>query len=108
MFPTAGRVVLYRLSKNDADQINRRRTNGSSIADRIKLEKWPVGAQAHIGNWAGEGDEFPCIIARVWPKEFGDEPGINGQAFLDGNDTLWVTSVREGNDPGQWHWPARI
>lgn len=36
-----------------------------------------------------------------------DEPGINGQVFLDGNDTLWVTSADEGTEPGQWSWPVK-
>lgn len=109
MQPTIGRIVVYKLTEQDAAQINRRRTSGLSIADRIKLDKWPTGAQAHIGNWANEGDEHPCIISRVWPHEFGqDVPGINGQVFLDGNDTLWVTSAKEGDETGQWHWPARV
>jgi hypothetical protein len=109
MQPTIGRIVVYKLTQQDADQLNRRRTSGSAIADRIKLDKWPLGAQAHIGNWENEGAELPCIIARIWPNEFGqDIPGINGQVFLDGNDTLWVTSAREGDQPGQWHWPVKV
>ncbi|KKK65507.1 hypothetical protein LCGC14_2973460, partial [marine sediment metagenome] len=35
--------------------------------------------------------------------EFGPGyQGVNGQAFLDGNDSLWVTSVQEGYESGQW------
>jgi hypothetical protein len=120
MKPTIGRIVIYKLTEDDVSQINRRRTSGSSIAERIKNNgadmanlvnlpaTWPLGAQAHIGNWASPGDLYPCIIARVWPNEFGqDEPGINGQVFLDGNDTLWVTSAGEGTEPGQWSWPVK-
>ena len=70
---------------------------------------WPLGAQAHIGNSASEGQEFPMVVVRVWTDEFGPgKPGVNGQAFLDGNDALWVTSVGEGDGDGQWHWPARV
>ena len=108
MQPTIGRIVIYRLSENDASQINRRRTSGSSIAERIKSEKWPLGAQAHIGNWTSADQEYPCTIVRVWPDEFGkDQPGVNGQVLLDGNDALWVTSIKEGTEPGQWHWPVK-
>lgn len=109
--PSIGRIVHFKLTAEQATQINRRRTNGSSIAARMKAEPpaWPAGAQAHIGNSASEGDIVPLTIVRVWPNEFGEGvPGVNGQAALDGNDVLWVTSAREGTEPGQWSWPPRI
>jgi hypothetical protein len=124
--PSQGRIVLYTLTANDAQQINRRRTTGAAIADRIKnnalpLSKlpiteampphWPLGAQAHIGNDAHEGETYPCMIVRVWPDEFGaGKPGINGQVFLDGNDTYWVTSIAEAPtpQPNYWSWPPRV
>ncbi len=124
--PTIGRIVQYRLSADDAAQINRRRTNGHSIAERMKLvsrdgtslvpsqkdddqygavRAWPAGAQAHIGNDAKEGQTFPMLITRVW----GDTPtcAVNGQVFLDGNDVLWVTSVSVGEGPRTFSWPTR-
>ena len=64
MTPTIGRIVLYTLSEQDAVQINRRRTIGSAIADRLAYDRgdlmmkaWPTGAQAHIGNDAKEGQK---------------------------------------------------
>lgn len=110
MQPTTGRTVLYTISADDAMKINRRRTNGHSIAERMKAEppQWPTGAQAHIGNSASEGDVVPMVVVRVWPNEFGEGiPGVNGQALLDGNDAYWVTSAKEGTEPGTWAWPAR-
>lgn len=108
MKPTIGRIVHYRLTQADAAAINRRRTTGASIASRLADEKWPAGAQAHIGNPAYAGQVFPAIVVEVWPNEHGPEhDGINAQVFLDGNDTLWVTSVGEGEGPGQWQWPPR-
>ena len=102
-----GKIVKYRLSKEDAISVNKRRTSSRSIAIRMQEDKWPLGAQAHIGNLSAEGDEFPMIIVAVYPHEFGqDIPGVNGQVFLDGNDTFWVNSVREGQYNGQWHWPG--
>ena len=107
--PSIGRIVHYKLSADNEQAINRRRTTGNAIADRIAEEKWPLGAQAHIGNTAREGDVVPLMIVRVWPDEYGvGVPGVNGQAFLDGNDALWVTSAREGDGPGQWSWPPRV
>jgi len=86
-----------------------------AIAIRIEEQKWPTGAQAHIGNAAHVGDVFPMIIVRLWPDEYGPgRMGINGQVMLDGNDVLWVTSVKEQTEwsepnpvPGTWHWPPR-
>lgn len=109
---TIGRTVHYKLSENDAAQINRRRTTGKSIAERMQMlvhttsdEKalaWPVGAQAHIGNSASEGDVVPLVVVKVWSPTT-----CNGQALLDGNDVLWVSSAVEGSEPGTWAWPPR-
>jgi hypothetical protein len=104
-----GRTVLYVLSQQDADQINRRRTSNAAIRERIMTKGWPEGAQAHIGNPAAALDTYPMVVVRVWPDEFGPGvPGVNGQVFLDGNDALWVTNVREGTEPGTWYWPVRV
>jgi hypothetical protein len=113
--PTIGRIVHYRLSADDAQQINRRRTTGASIAERIKREfvdqsggfnpAWPLGAQAHIGNEVKEGDTFPMLIVRCWGDT--ETSCVNGQVFIDGNDALWATSVSVGEGPRTWSWPGR-
>ncbi len=106
--PSIGRIVIYKVTAEQADQINRRRTSSQSIAERIKTSnpdntKWPLGAQAHIGNSVSDGDSFPMIIVRVWSGDL-----VNGQAFLDGNDTLWTLSVKCGDEDGQWNWPPKV
>lgn len=115
--PSIGRIVHYRLSADDAAQINRRRTTGKSIADRMKasavaieggappIVAWPYGAQAHIGNDVKEGDVFPMLIVRVWGPMAGS--AVNGQVFLDGNDVFWATSRTVGDQPGTFSWPTR-
>lgn len=104
MIPSIGRIVHYQLTQQDADEINRRRTTSSSIAERIKNTLWPLGAQAHIGNSVHAGDIVAAIIVNWW----GDEC-INAQAFLDGNDTFWLTSRNFGTDEdGKWAWPPRV
>ena len=91
-----GLMVLYRLTAADASQINKRREDF-----RQNAVSTPVFA--HVGNVVSEAERVPMIITQVWPNEFGPgHSGINGQAFLDGNDSLWVTSVEEGDQPGQW------
>lgn len=109
--PSIGRIVHYRLSEDDAAQINRRRTTGKSIADRMKMvgsdgiTGWPAGAQAHIGNSVAEGDTFPMLIVRCWGTTATS--CVNGQVFLDGNDALWATSVSVGEGPRTFSWPTR-
>jgi hypothetical protein len=105
---SVGRILHYRLTEEDVAQITRRRTTGASIAGRIKEEKWPLGAQAHIGNGHYSGQILPMIACVVWPNEYGPNyHGVNGQVFLDGNDTLWVTSIKEGTENGTWEWPRK-
>ena len=106
MIPSIGRIVHYRLTEQQAAEINRRRTTGQSIAERIKVVAWPLGAQAHIGNTVAAGDTFPGMIVRTW----GSDPTspVQLQVFLDGNDVLWATSVCAGDGPGTWCWPAKV
>lgn len=97
MQPSVGRIVHYTLTEANAERINRRRTS-----EDVR------GAQAHVGNFARTGDVLPLLICRVWPDEYGPGvPGVNGQVFLDGNDQFWVTSAKEGTEPGTWAWPPR-
>lgn len=93
---TTGRIVCYVLSEKDVQAINRHRGKPRVLA----------GAQAHVGNQAHEGDVVPAIV--VWADN--NEAGtINGQAFLDGNDTLWLASVPFDDEGarGSWHWPPK-
>lgn len=97
--PSIGRIVHYRLSADDAADINRRRSDfqrGPGYADR-------TGYTGHVGNEALEGALAPAVIVRA----FDDTDTVNLQVLLDGNDTFWATSRREGNDVGQWTWPVR-
>lgn len=98
-------IVRYTLSEEDAKQINRRRTNGSSIAIRMKAEpaEWSAGAQAHIGNDVESGQAYPALAMRV--RSAGC---ANLQVLLDGNNTYWATSRNEGTLAGTWSWPPRV
>ena len=102
-----GRMVHYVISDMDAEAINRRR---SDYMHNAKVE-WPAGAQAHVGNHVMAGEHLPAVVVRVWSGEFGDEPGVNLQVFLDGNDQYWATSVRfappEEMKLGTCHWIER-
>ncbi|MEU1552095.1 hypothetical protein ABZ517_05160 [Streptomyces scabiei] len=98
--PAPCRMVLYRLSASDAADINRRREDfaaGPGHADR-------TGYVGHVGNEAVEGAVYPAVIVRVWDDS---EVTVNLQVHLDGNDHYWAPSRPEGDDVGQWSWPAR-
>jgi hypothetical protein len=98
--PTPGRIVLYTISAEDADAINRRRADARVHLDEHRANS--NGVQIHVGNSVAAGEEFPMVVVRVWG------PGcINGQVLLDGNDTYWATSRVRGEGPGSWCWPAR-
>lgn len=84
---SVGRIVHYRLTAQDAGEINGRRVTRTYA----------------VGNTVGVGDVLPMVVVRVWGVE-----GVNGQVFLDGNDTLWVTSRPEGTEPGMWSWPELV
>jgi hypothetical protein len=114
MVPTIGRIVLYTLTDQDAEAINRRRTTGRAIAERMAADPpaWPAGAQAHIGNTVHQGDQFPMVITRVWGHDASS--AVNGTVLLDGSDTFWATSrVVDMTDAakspiaGMWRWPPR-
>lgn len=93
MKPSIGRIVHYKLSPDDVRRIN---------DNRMKLGS--VGR-----NRASVDEVYPAIIVCVWPDEHGPGiPGINGQAFLDGDDTHWILSAKEGTEGGQWQWPPRV
>ena len=87
-----GKQVLYKLSSNDAEVINRRRVNSIVTSDVT----WPKEAQVHFGNEALEGQVYPGVIVREWSDTY------NLQIFLDGNDIYWATSRNIGYEPGQF------
>lgn len=79
--PTVSSIVLVTLSADLAASINRKH-----FAER---------------NQHNEGEVYPLIVSRVW----SGTDLVNGQLILDGVGTLWMTSVRHGDEPGCWHWP---
>lgn len=106
---TVGSTVLYVLNETDAEAINRRRTDGASIAVRIQENKWPLGAQAHIGNTVRVGQVLPATVVQVFGIDGDDNPPINLQVILDGSDSYWATSRHRSESPenGFWFWPPR-
>ena len=95
-----GRTVLYTLSQQDADAINKRRADAQAHIHEHRDNS--SGVQIHFGNSAAEGDVCPMMIVRRWG--ITDTSCVNGQVFLDGNDLLWVTSVAPGTGPRTFAW----
>jgi len=111
MTPSPGRIVHYMLTEQDAAEITRRRTTEVAIAQRIEAGRWPIGAQAHIGNPVAAGDVYPAMIVRVFqPSDVGTS---NLRVFLDGSDEYWATSrgqvIADSTDKaGCWFEPPRV
>lgn len=98
MIPSLGRIVHYKLTEDDAKEINRRRVP--------RGENWPDGAQQHRGNNVNTGEVYPATIVRVWNP--ADGGAVNLQVHLDGNDVFWATSRTEGSNAGNWFAPPFV
>jgi hypothetical protein len=86
--PTPGRIVLYRLTEDDARHITQQRAhNGLN------------------GNYVREGDRYPAVVVRTFTGNPADV--CNLKVLLDGEDTHWATSRHQGQEPGTWSWPER-
>lgn len=101
MIPSPGRIVAYTLTDHDVDQINRRRLDAQN-----NRAVGQTGFILHNGNAVISGQVFPMMITRVWGND--ENTSVNGQVHLDGNDCLWVTSVTQGQTPGQFQEFPRV
>lgn len=107
MIPSIGRIVHYTLGENDVEVINQRRADYAQAAfTERRTAARTSGNQAHIGNQVTVGEVFPAMIVRVWGDD--DTALVNLQVFLDGNDTLWATSRRQGENEKEWREPPRV
>ncbi len=98
-----GRIVYFVFDERSAAEVMRRRTDGASIAARMKQDPpaWPAGAQAHIGNPVQAGDICPAMVVATWGSD-----SVNLKVMLDGCDEYWATSVGFDKEkrPRSWHW----
>ena len=76
-YPLLGRRAIYRISKRDEGRID---------------------CLSGMNNGVLLGDVFAMMITKV----LNDEGLVNGTLFLDGEDTLWLTSIEPGDKPGQY------
>ena len=76
-----GETLLYRVGKDDA-------------AERNDLRK--TAAHQHQGHKLDAGEVVPFIVTKL-----GNDGKFNGQAILDGNDTLWIKGTTLGDEDGQ-------
>jgi hypothetical protein len=104
-----GLRVLYTLTSDDAEQINRRRGDYDAyrrqatqvlVGEPGSLASGQSGHVGHTGNTASEGDVFPADVVRIFDRKRAG--CVNLQVHLDGNDTLWATSRYRGDGPGEW------
>lgn len=89
MNPSVGRIVHYKISKGQALE-----------AFNMKSEH-----QGLHSNPLSEGEVYPMLITKVWDKEPTEISVVQGQVFIDGNFSLWVSSAKQGTEINQWHDP---
>lgn len=98
-----GTQVLYTLTGDDAQAINRRREDYSAFRRRatheVQGESGRNGHQGHFGNAATESQQYPALLVRVFDPS---TTTANLQVHLDGNDTYWATSRTLGEGPGHY------
>ena len=94
-----GLMVLYRLTEDEAEATNIHREDARQTREEIGEPH--SGFQAHVGNMVAEGDRVPMVVTTVSPSPGHGQP-LNGQVFLDGNDSLWVADIFEGDHSGEW------
>lgn len=83
-----GQTLMYRLSLDDLQRVAETRGTGGD---------GPLGSAPFVGQ------VVPLVVTRILLEHVGEnQHAVNGQALLDGPDRLWVTTVREGDEPGQW------
>lgn len=90
----------YTLSSENAHNINKRRIQAR---DRVDIKGGEI--PAWHGNAVQEGDVYPMLITRLWTESPKEDSPVQGQVFLDGNDSLWVTSVLQGEGVCRWADP---
>lgn len=85
--PSIGRIVLYRLTEDDAQQVTQQRAHTGTT-----------------GNPAEAGQQYPAVIVQIFYAD-----ACNLRVLLDGQDPpLWATSRSVGEGPGTWAWPERV
>lgn len=87
MIPSVGRIVHYRLAEHDLSLINGPQQPGLSR------------------NSHSVGQVIPFLICNTWSDSPTEDAAVNGQGFVDGNFSIWLTSRHQGTEPGQWSDP---
>lgn len=104
MRASAGRTVMYTLSQQDAEEVNRRRDDfetGMACALHI-------GYQGHVGDPVHPRDVLPAVVIAVYTNAIMPDL-VDLRVLLPGNDVLWAPLRPEGTraeDTAVWNWPV--
>jgi len=101
--PQPTNVVLYCLTQDDADKINKRRNDSMESLDKHKANS--DGTVLHFGGEVYSGERYPMLILRVWGDNPTENSDVNGLVFADGAEGYWVQGVCYGEGRGEFTWP---
>ena len=94
--PLVGKMVLFVMDEKYAEQANRLMMLGVKYDNFVHqaCRNQIAYKEEHVprSNKAHPGQVFPMLVCRQW-----GEGMVNGQIFVDGNFTLWATSVSEAS-----------
>lgn len=90
MVPTPGRIVIHRLTEDDARHITQQRVRREPNGDLVRKD-----------------DRYPAVVVKTSPA---NPAGVVGPRVLpDGQDPpLRAASRHRGDQPGTRSWPERV
>ena len=91
--PTIGRVVHYRLTREDVRSINRRYVDASEYYGEHRKSR--LGTQLHVGNQHHHDEIVPLIVVRVWPDEYSPDNPVCRDYLVGDEDPVFSSSVIE-------------
>ncbi len=95
-----GSRLIYCLSTDDVEAINRRRIEPSEIHAGLMTGSWPRGAQAHVGPPVHAGEYYPLDVVVI--NQSAEKTFVGGKVWLPGSDMLYIINAEEGDEAGKW------
>jgi hypothetical protein len=108
--PSVGRIVHYQMTSYDCTMLKEQRASLELKTDPKSIGGFSTKLAAE-GNGYKEGEIVAAVIVRTWGDSV--ESSCNLQLLLDGNDSMWKTSVSQTSHPdnapefGRWSVPPR-